>query len=90
MSIANIPGTSKQERLAVTNHALHSISAIDDRSREKLEHDKQEVAKEFEIAMGTCGKTYKELYARRNRIARSLWMAKTKSCIEKKFLMDIE
>ena len=55
-----------------------------------MEHDKQEVAKEFEIAMGTCGKTYKELYARRNRIARSLWMAKTKSCIEKKILMDIE
>ena len=90
MSIANIPGTSKQERLAVANHALHSICAIDERSREKLEHDKQEVTKEFEIAMKTCGKTYKELCARRNGIARSLWMAKTKSCIEETFPMDIE
>lgn len=70
-----------QERLAIANLALHNLAGIDDNSRETLENIKQEAAKEFEIAMSTGGKTFKELAARRNIIAKSLWMAKTKACI---------
>ena len=40
--------------------------------RETLDNNKQEAAKEFDITMGTCGKTYKKLYARRNKIAKTL------------------
>ena len=90
MSIAKTSGTSKEERLAVANHLLHSLAAIDDNIMMTLEYDKQEAAKEFQIAMGTCGKTYKELCARKNVIAKSLWMAKTKACIAEIFSMDIE
>jgi hypothetical protein len=43
---------------------------------------------EFKIAMGTGGKTAKELTAIRNRIARNLWMAKTKTCIAQTFPID--
>ena len=49
MSIAKIPGTSNQERLAVANHALHSLAAIDESSRETLENDKQEAAKSSKL-----------------------------------------
>ena len=84
----NIPGTSTQERLAVANHALHSLAGIDENSRETLEYIKQECAREFQIAMGTAGKTPKELCARRNAIARSLWMSKTKACIAETFPTD--
>ncbi len=73
----------------MANHALHSLAAIDESSRETLENDKQEAAKEFDITMDTCGKTYKKLYARRNKIAKSLWMAKTKASITETFPMDI-
>lgn len=90
MSVAHIPGTNRQERLAVANHALHSLAAIDNNSRESLEYDKQEAAKEFQVAMGTDGKTYKELCARRNGIAKSLWMAKTKAAIAQTFTMDTD
>ena len=76
---------SGQERMAVANNALHTLAGIDDSSRETLEYLKQECAREFEIAMSTGGKTAKELCARRNGIARSLWMAKTKACVTQTF-----
>ena len=81
MSLIKIPSTSTQERMAVANHALHNLARIDDSSKESLEYIKQKFAKEFKIAMGTGGKTSKELCARRNGIAKSFWMAKTKACI---------
>lgn len=85
LSAGKLVGTSTQERLAVANHALHSLASIDDNYRETLEYIKQECAKDFQIAMGTGGKTSKELCARRNGIAKSLWMAKTKACIAETF-----
>ena len=78
-------GASTQERLAVANHALSTLAGIDDNYRENIEYMKQECAKEFQIAMATRGKTPKELCARRNGIAKSLWMAKTKACIAETF-----
>lgn len=84
MAMANlikVTSTSTHERLAVANHALHSLAGIHDNSIESLEYMKQETAKEFQIAMGTGGKSYNELCARRNGIAKSLWMAKTNVCI---------
>ena len=86
LAIPRVPGSSIQERLAVANLALHSLAGIDENSRETLEFIKQEDAREFEIAMGTNGKSFKELSARRNSIARSLWMAKTKACIAETFI----
>ena len=86
LAIPYIPGTSMQERLAVANLALRSLAGIDDNSRETLEFIKQEDATHFEIAMGTGGKSFKELSARRNSIARSLWMAKTKAYIAETFI----
>ena len=83
-------GASGQERLAVANHALETLAAIDENSRETLEYLKQECAREFEIAMATGGKSAKELCARRDGIARSLWMAKTKACVAQTFPMDRE
>ena len=80
--------TSTQERMAVANDALESLAGIDENARESLEYIKQEAAMEFEIAMGTGGKTFKELCGRRNAISRSLWMAKTKACIAETFTMD--
>ena len=88
MTMPRVSGTSTQERLAVANNALHSLAAIDEHSRESLEFDKQEAAKEFQIAMSTCGKSYKELCARRNSISKSLWAAKTKVAIAQAFPMD--
>ena len=88
LATPKVVGSSIQERLAVANLALHSLAGIDDNSRETLEFIKQEDAREFEIAMGTCGKTFKELSAKRNNIARSLWMAKTKACIAETFIDD--
>ena len=58
--------TSSSERMVVANHALQSLAGINDNARESLEYGKQEAAMEFEIAMGTSGKTAKELSARRN------------------------
>ena len=82
--------TSTNERMVVANHALQSLAGIDENAQESLEYIKQEAAMEFEIAMGTGGKTAKELCARRNGIAISLWMAKTKTCIAQTFTMDSE
>ena len=86
LAIPNVPGSSMRERLAVANLALHSLARIDENSRETLEDIKQEDAWEFEVAMGTSGKSFKELSARRNGIARSIWMTKTKSCIAEIFI----
>ena len=72
LAIPNIPGSSMRERMAVANLALHSLAGIDDNSRETLEFIKQEDASTMEIAMGTAGKLFKELSARRNSIAKSL------------------
>lgn len=72
----------------MANLALHSLAGIDDNSRETLEFIKQEDAREFEVAMSTGGKTFKELSARRNSIAKSLWMAKTKACIAETFINE--
>ena len=47
MSMPRVHGTSTQKRLAVANHALHSLAAIDEHSREPLEFDKQEETNEF-------------------------------------------
>ena len=85
LSFGGQVGKSTQERLAVANHALTTLAGIDDNYRETLEYLKQECAKEFQIAMGTGGKTTKELFARRNGIAKSLWMSKTKACIAETF-----
>lgn len=81
-------GATGNERLAVANHALHTLAGIDDRSRETLEYLKQECAREFEIAMSTGGKSAKELSARRNGISRSLWQAKTKAAIAQTFTTE--
>ena len=90
LSLGKQVGISTQERLAVANHALTSLAGIDDNYRETLEYLKQESAKQFQIAMGTGGKTSKELAARRNGIAKSLWMAKTKVCIAETFPLQDE
>ena len=90
LASARNPNASMHERLAVANLALQSLAGIDEDSREKLENMKQEAAEEFEITMSTCGKTAKELSARRNAIAKSLWMAKTKTSIAETFMSDIE
>jgi hypothetical protein len=76
--------------MAVAIHALQSLGAFDENARESLEYAKQEAAMQFEIAMDTGGKSAKELSARRNVIARSLWLAKTKSVIAQSFPMDTE
>ena len=90
LATARVPGASMHERQAVASLALHSLAGIDDNSRETLESMKQDAAKEFEITMGTCGKTFKELSTRRNAVAKSLWMAKTKACIAETFVSDID
>jgi hypothetical protein len=86
LAFPQVSGSSMRERVAVTNLALHSLAGIDDESRETLEYIKQENAMAFEISMSTAGKSFKELSARRNGIARNLWMAKTKACIAQTFI----
>jgi len=83
-------GASTKEKVAVANHALESLAAINEDSRENLEEMKQEVTRQYQITMDTGGKTAKELSARRNDIVRSLWMAKTKSCIAQTFPIDTD
>lgn len=90
LSFMTPSGPARQEKLAVANHALHSLAGIEDNSRETLKYFKQEIAREFQISMTTGGKTAKELSARRNGIARSLWMAKTGECMAETFPMDVE
>ena len=79
-----------KKKVVVANHALQSLAGIDEESRETLEDMKQMAARKYQITMSTGGKTPKELNARRNDIARSLWMAKTTSCIAQTFSMDID
>lgn len=88
LPVVRVPGASTQEKLAVAYHALHSLADIEENSRETLEYMKQEAAKEYQITMSTGGKTSKELFARRNGIARSLWMTNTKTCIAQTFPME--
>ena len=88
LAIPKMPGSSMDEQMVVANLALHSLAGIDDQSRETLEYIKQEDAMAFEITMSTVGKSFKELFARWNNIARSLWMAKTKACIAQTFIDD--
>lgn len=85
LDIGTASSASGQERLAVGNTALHTLAGIDDNSKETLEYFKQEFVREFEIAMSTGVKSAKELCARRNGIARSLWMAKTKAVVAQTF-----
>jgi hypothetical protein len=77
------------EREAVANHALEELAGIEDESRDTLEYISQEAAKKFQHSMSTDGKSYKELCARRDGIARSLWQAKTKVAIAEAFPMDV-
>ena len=86
LTIPNISGSSMRERMAVANLALRSLAGIDNNLREILEHIKKDDTSTFEIAMETAGKSFKELSARRNSIAKSLWVAKTKSCIAQIFI----
>ena len=90
LAMSHVPGSSMSERMAVANLALHSLAGIDEHSRETLEYIKQEDAMAVEISMSTVGKSFKELSARRNSIARSLWMAKTKACVAQTFIGDEE
>ena len=90
LSLMTPLGPAREEKLAVANHALHSHAGIEESFRETLEYIKQETAKEFQISMTTGDKTAKELCARRNGIAKSLWMAKTRACIAETFPMDVD
>ena len=90
LAMGTAAAATGQERMAVANDALHTLAGIDDSSRETLEYFKQECAREFEIAMSTGGKSTKELCARRNGIARSLWMAKTKATVVQTFPTSID
>ena len=71
--------------LAVANNILYTLADIVESSRKTLEYLKQKCARAFEIAMSTGDKTTKELCARRNGIAKSLWMAKTRACMAQTF-----
>ena len=90
MAVGGVSGRMVNERLAVANHALESLAGIQDNSRDTLEYLSQEAAREFQVSRTADGKTFKELCARRNGIARSLWLAKTKACIVETFPMDVE
>ena len=90
LPIPTMSGSSISERMAVANLALHNLAGIDDQSRETLEYIKQEDAMAFEISISTTRKSFKELSVRRNSIAKSLWMAKTKASIAQTFIHDEE
>ena len=90
LAIPKQPGSTMRKRMAVANLTLQGLAGIDDQSRETLEYIKQEDAMAFKITMSTTGKSFKELSARRNSIARSLWMTKTKACIVQTFIDDEE
>ena len=90
LTLERVSGPSSHKTLVVVNHALHSLAGFEENSKDTLEYMSQEAAKEFQISMSTDGKTFKELCARKNGIARSLWLAKTKACIAEMFRMDVE
>lgn len=79
-----------KEKPVVANYVLYSLANIDEELKKTLEYMKQEAARGYQFTMNTRGKTSRELCARRNDIARSFWMAKTKACIAQMFLMDID
>ena len=83
-------GPPSHERLVVANHALQTLAGIDETSRDTLEYMSHEAAREFQIVISINDKTYMMLCARRNDIARSLSLAKTKSCVTETFSMDVE
>ena len=87
LAIESVPGVSMQERLVVANWALNNLTDIDD-SRETLEYIKQEAAMKFDIAMGNGGKTFKELAAKRNIIAKKIGLQRQKTCIVQIFTLD--
>ena len=89
LSFVTPQGHTSQEKIAVANHALHNLAGIEDSSCKTLEYMKQEAARKFQITITTGGKTAKELCARRNGIAKSLWMAKTKACMAETFYIDV-
>ena len=90
LSLITVQGHTNQEKIAVANHALHSLVGLEESSCKTLEYMKQEAARQSQISMTTGGKTAKELYARRNGIVKSLWMAKTKACVAETFHMDVD
>jgi hypothetical protein len=79
-----------KDGLAVANHVLHSLAGIEESSRKTLEYIKQEAAREFQILMTIGDKIAKELCARRNGIAKSLWMVKINACMAKTFSIDVD
>ena len=72
MNMGGVSRRTSHERLAVANHALQSLAGIEENSRDTLEYMSQEAAREFQISMSIDGKTYKELCAQRDGIAKSL------------------
>jgi hypothetical protein len=79
-----------KDGLVVANRVLHNLAEIEESSRKTLEYIKQEAAREFQILMTIGGKTAKELCARRNDTAKSLWMAKIKACVAETFSIDVD
>ena len=90
LTMGRASGQMAHERIAVANHALHTLAGIEENSRDTLEYISQEAAREFQISMSTDGKSFKELCARRNDIAVRWWRAKTKACIQETFPMDVD
>ena len=90
LTMGRVSGPTTHERFAVANHALHSLAGIEENSRDTLEYILQEAAKEFHFSISTDDKTFKELCARRNGIARSMWLAKTTACVAETFPMDFD
>ena len=90
LAMGRASGQMAHEIIVVANHALEDLASIEDDSRDTLEYISQEAAKDFQHSMSTNRKAYKELCARRNGIARSLWQAKTKVAVAKMFPMEVE
>lgn len=90
LKLVTPPAPTSQKKLAVANHALYNLAGIKKTSPKILEYIKQEAAREFQITMTTIGKIAKELYAKRNDIAKSLWMAKINMSMTQTFPMDLD
>ena len=79
LTLGTISGPSSHEKLSIANHALHNMAGIEKNFKNTLEYMSQEAAREFQISMSTYDKTFKELCARKNDIARSLWQTKIRA-----------
>jgi hypothetical protein len=90
LTMGRASGQMTHEKLAVVNHVLHTLAGIEENFRDTLEYISQEAVREFQISMSTDGKIFKELCARKNNIARSMWLAKTKAVVAETFLMDVD